>query len=55
MNADNYAFVIEALSSCAIEGNALAIELLKLRETDHAAFLRRLVDEGWIGEEKANG
>lgn len=39
-------FLIEALASCAIEGNALAIELLELKDTDPIAFWKR-VSETW--------
>jgi hypothetical protein len=35
----NLAVWIEALSSCAIEGNEAAIALLDLRDTDPDAFL----------------
>ena len=38
--------IIAALSSCAIEGNELAIELLELSRTDWEGFMRRLVELG---------
>ena len=40
--------IIAALSSCAIEGNELATELLELARTDWGGFMRRLVELGWI-------
>lgn len=43
--------IIAALSSCAIEGNELAIELLELARTDWEGFMRRLVELGWEEEE----
>lgn len=42
---------IAALSSCAIEGNELATELLELARTDWGGFMRRLVELGWKEEE----
>jgi hypothetical protein len=45
---DNYWFTLEALASCAIEGNALAIELLELKKTDPEKFMQRLHGEGWM-------
>lgn len=43
--------IIAALSSCAIEGNELATELLELARTDWGGFMRRLVELGWKEEE----
>ena len=43
--------IIAALSSCAIEGNELAKELLELARTDWEGFMRRLVELGWKEEE----
>ena len=44
--------IIAALSSCAIEGDELAIELLELARTDWEGFMRRLVGLGWKEEEE---
>jgi len=36
---DNYWLTVEAIASCAIEGNEEAIRILKLQKTDHDQFL----------------
>ena len=38
-----FGFWIEALSTCAIEGNQYAIDMLKLKDTDKDAFFKELV------------
>ena len=40
---------VEALSSCAIEGNQEAIEMLKLWDTDKDEFVKQL-EERWIDD-----
>ena len=53
MNIDQYSQIaawIEALSSCAIEGNETAKDLLTLRETDYVEFIRQC--EILFGEER---
>lgn len=45
MNTD-LSNIIAALSSCAIEGNELAIELLELARTDWEGFMRLMVELG---------
>jgi hypothetical protein len=52
VETSNLPFIIAALSSCAIEGNKLAIELLELGRVDFEGFKRRLVEEGFIEEEE---
>jgi len=42
MTSGDISMYIEALSSCAIEGNAFAIEMLELRDKDPEAFMVRL-------------
>ncbi|MFA5355280.1 MAG: hypothetical protein WC302_00880 [Candidatus Paceibacterota bacterium] len=36
---DYYGLTIEAIASCALEGNSEAIRILKLQKTDHDQFL----------------
>jgi hypothetical protein len=45
---DKVITAIGALSSCAIEGNTLAISLLELRDKDPDAFMRELKKRGWL-------
>ncbi len=47
-STSSIAVAIEALSSCAIEGSQLAIELLELRKTDFGEFMRRCIKAGFI-------
>ena len=49
MLTDDLPLAIEALSSCAIEGNQWAIKLLELRNRDMDAFLKELYKNGLIG------
>ena len=49
MLTDDLALTIEALSSCAIEGNQWAIRLLELRDRDMDAFIKELYAHGLIG------
>ena len=42
MEISDYSLYIEALASCAIEGNTFAREMLELREKDPKAFMVRL-------------
>ena len=50
--SDDYWLVISALSSCAIEGNEVAIKLLELHDTDHEEFLREIRKMGFIGQKE---
>jgi len=50
MTINDYSLYIEALASCAIEGNQFAIEMLDLRDKDPKAFLIRL--EEWVKKGK---
>lgn len=52
---DNYLQTLSALSSAAIEGNRLAIELLELREKDVDEFIRRCVELGFMKKEGEYG
>ncbi len=47
----DYWLVISALSSCAIEGNEVAIKLLELHDTDHEEFLEELKERGFLRQE----
>jgi hypothetical protein len=44
--------LIESLSSCAIEGNEYAIELLELRKTNYSQFLQHCIDNGMLDNDK---
>jgi len=48
MTSGDISMYIEALSSCAIKGNAFAIEMLALRDKDPRKFTARL--EEWARE-----
>ncbi len=45
---DDIAMVVCALSSCAIEGNEFAIELLELKDKNYNEFIEELIDLGLI-------
>ena len=45
---DDLSSILAALASCAIEGNALAIELLELQKTDPKEFMKRLIKEWYL-------
>jgi hypothetical protein len=42
MTLSDYNLIVEALASCAIEGNKVAIELLELRTTDPDEFIAQI-------------
>ena len=44
----DYFILIEALSSCAIEGNKYAIEMLRLEKEDPKKFWIEVCQRGWI-------
>jgi hypothetical protein len=44
----NYFIIIESLSSCAIEGNKFAIEMLRLERDDPKKFWEKAAELGWI-------
>lgn len=54
MRISDYFLVVGALSSCAIEGNQFAIEMLELRESDPEKFLAKLIESGLLGKEGDN-
>ncbi|MFA5379743.1 MAG: hypothetical protein WC455_28550 [Dehalococcoidia bacterium] len=43
--------IISALSSCAIENNTFASDLLKLKDKDYPAFIAELKKMGWLTDE----
>lgn len=45
---DDIDMVVCALSSCAIEGNEFAIELLELKDKNYNEFIEELIDLGLI-------
>lgn len=58
MNLNDYYMIIEALSSCAIEGNKEAIRLLELQKNDMGKFIieveRFLEKEVVVNEKNLN-
>lgn len=51
MSTFDLSTVIAALSSCAIESNELAIELLELSRKDWEEFVKRIKGMGLVKEE----